>query len=113
MIRLRVNNTLIALACLLILTGCPEWNSVPTVVDQHLGESYNKMVKNQNLCPEHGAKAKNPSVCPEQKDVMAMDGQKAKAVIDAYRQGAVAPAEEAKKGVAFDVKNVGGSGVGN
>ena len=42
-----------------------------------------------------------------------MDGQKAKGVLDAYRQEAIAPAEDAKKGVALNVKNVGGSSAGN
>ena len=104
---------LITVSCLSVLTGCPEWNSVPTVVDQHLGDAYTNMVKNQTLCIEHGTKAKDPKLCPEHTDVIGMDGQKAKGVLDAYRQEAIAPAEDAKKGVALNVKNVGGSSAGN
>jgi hypothetical protein len=94
---------------LLILMGCTEWNSVPIVVDQSLGLAYHNMVKNQTLCTEHGLKAKDPKLCPEHGPVIALDGQKAKGVIDAYRQGSVTPIEDAKKGVGFDVKNVGGA----
>ena len=109
MISLLSRRTLTIVSCLSILTGCPEWNSVPTIVDQHLGDAYTNMVKNQTLCAEHGTKAKNLKLCPEHTDVIGMDGQKAKGVLDAYRQGAVAPAEDAKKGLEFDVKKVGGS----
>ncbi len=99
----------IVLIVLVMLTGCTEWNSVPIVVDQNLGKAYHNMVKNQTLCVEHGLKAKDPKQCPEHGPVMAMDGQKAKGVIDEYRHGSVAPIEDAKKGVVFDVRNVGGS----
>jgi hypothetical protein len=67
------------------MTGCAEWNSVPTVVDQNFGRAYTAMVKNQTLCPEHGEKAKDPKLCPEHGPVMAMDGQKAQGNINAYR----------------------------
>ena len=59
------------------------------------------MVKNQTLYPEHGQNDPTPISCQ-------MDGQKAQAVIDAYRQPAKEPLEKAKQGVNFDVKNVGG-----
>lgn len=101
------------IVCLGLVTGCQEWSSVPSVVDQHSGDAYSNMVNNQTLCPEHGAKAKDPKLCPEYNDVSGMDGQKAKTVLDAYRQGAAAPAEDAKKGVTFNVKSVGGSSTGN
>ncbi len=100
---------LIVLLTLMMITGCREWNSVPTVVDQSLGKAYHAMVKSQTLCTEHGLKAKDPKLCPGHGPVMAMDGQKAKGVIDAYRQGSTQATEEAKKGVTFEVKNVGGS----
>jgi hypothetical protein len=70
---------------LLLISGCAEWNSVPTVVDQNFGHAYTAMVKNQTLCPEHGEKAKDPKLCPEHGPVMAMDGQKAQGSINAYR----------------------------
>lgn len=109
MIKVIAKDKLLIGLSLILLTGCPEWSSVPKVVDQNMGSAYANMIKYQTLCPEHGTKAKDSKLCPEHKDVMALDGQKAKGVIDAYRQPPVAPAEEAKKGVAFDVKNVGGS----
>lgn len=73
------------LLLLTLMTGCAEWNSVPTVVDQNHGRAYAAMVKNQTLCPEHGQKAKNPQLCPEHGPVMAMDGQKAQGNIITYR----------------------------
>ncbi len=100
---------LIVLIALLMITGCTEWNSVPTVVDQNLGKAYHNMVKNQTLCAEHGLKAKNPKLCPEHGPVMALDGQKAKGILDEYRNATSMPIEDAKKGVAFDVRNVGGA----
>ncbi len=100
---------LIVLMALLMITGCTEWNSVPNVVDQNLGKAYHNMVKNQTLCAEHGLKAKNPRLCPEHGPVMALDGQKAKGILDEYRNATSMPIEDAKKGVAFDVRNVGGA----
>jgi hypothetical protein len=105
----RVFSQLIIATSLLLLVGCPEWNSVPTVVDQNHGKAYQNMVSNQTLCPEHGVKAKDPTLCPEHSIVMGIDGQKSSNVINAYRQGANMPIEDAKKGVKFDVKNVGGN----
>lgn len=100
---------LTVLMALLTMIGCTEWNSVPTVVDQDLGKAYHNMVKNQTLCTEHGLKAKDSKLCPEHGPVMAMDGQKAKGIIDEYRHGSAMPIEDAKKGVVFDVRNVGGT----
>jgi hypothetical protein len=73
------------LLVLILITGCAEWNSVPTVVDQNHGRAYTAMVKNQTLCSEHGQKAKDPKLCPEHGPVMAMDGQKAQGNIITYR----------------------------
>ena len=73
------------LLLLILITGCAEWNAVPTVVDQNYGRAYTAMVKNQTLCPEHGQKAKDPQLCPEHGPVMAMDGQKAQGNMKTYR----------------------------
>jgi hypothetical protein len=73
------------LLLLTLITGCAEWNSVPTVVDQNYGRAYTNMVKNQTLCPEHGQMAKDPKLCPEHGPVIAMDGQKAQGNIITYR----------------------------
>lgn len=68
------------LLLLTLITGCAEWNSIPTVVDQNYGRAYTNMVKNQTLCPVHGQMAKDPKLCPEHGPVMAMDGQKPKVI---------------------------------
>ncbi|MDD4905334.1 MAG: hypothetical protein PHD39_04120 [Methylobacter tundripaludum] len=90
-----------------LMAGCAEWNSHPVVAEQNFGRAVNNMVKNQTLCPEHGYKAQNPTLCPEHGPVMGIDGQKAQAVIRAYREGASEKLDEAKQGPTFDVKNVG------
>ena len=95
---------LILLILLMLMTGCAEWNSAPTVVDQNLGRAYHNMVENQTLYPEHGQ---------NDHPILSLDGQKAQGVIDAYRMPAKDPREESKKGVTFDVKNVGGPAGGN
>lgn len=105
----KITQIMTALLLLTLMTGCAEWNSVPVVVDQNFGNAYHAMVKNQTLCPEHGSTAKDPTMCPEHSPVTAMDGQKAQTVINAYRAPASEKLDQAKKGVAFDVKNVGGS----
>lgn len=97
-------NKLVSCTFLILLTGCAEWNSHPVVVDQNFGRAYHNMVKNQTLYPEHGQ---------NDHPILSLDGQKAQGVINAYRQPALEPLENAKKGATFDVKNVGGSATGN
>ena len=82
-----------------LVTACAEWNSHPVIVQENFGNAVNNMVKNQTLYPEHGQ---------NDHPILSMDGQKAKGVIDAYRQHAKDPLEKAKQGVTFDVQNVGG-----
>ena len=94
------------LLLLMLMTGCAEWNAVPTVVDQNYGRAYTAMVKNQTLCPEHGQKAKDPKLCPEHGPVMTMDGQKAQGNINAYRAAPKEGLEESKTGA----KYTGGTG---
>ena len=94
------------LLLLTLMTGCAEWNSVPTVVDQNHGRAYTAMVKNQTLCPEHGQKAKDPKLCPEHGPVMAMDGQKAQGNINAYRAVPKEVLEDSKIGAQY----TGGTG---
>ena len=104
---------MLLLSVVMIITSCAKWSSVPKVVDQNYSKAFHAMVKNQTLCTEHGVKAKDAKLCPEHVPVVAMDGQKAQKTLEAYRQGALVPLEDAKKGVVFDTKNVGGSGGGN
>jgi hypothetical protein len=85
---------------LALMSGCAEWNSVPVVVDQNFGRAYHNMVKNQTLYPEH-SQAVNAT--------LGLDGQKAQTVINAYRAPTSERLEDAKKGVKFDVGNVGGT----
>jgi hypothetical protein len=94
------------LLLLTLITGCAEWNSVPTVVDQNYGRAYTNMVKNQTLCPEHGQMAKDPKLCPEHGPVIAMDGQKAQGNINAYRAAPKEGLEESKTGAQY----TGGTG---
>ena len=61
---------------LTLMTGCAEWNSHPVVVEENFGHAVNNMVKNQTLYPEHGQ---------NDHPILSMDGQKAEAVIKAYR----------------------------
>jgi hypothetical protein len=86
------------MAFLTLMTGCAEWNSHPVVVQQNFGNAVNNMVKNQTLYPEHGQND-NP--------ILGLDGQKAQTVIRAYRMPASELLDESKRGVNFDVKNVG------
>lgn len=85
---------------LTLMSGCAEWNSAPVVVQQNFGRAVNNMVKNQTLYPEH-SQAVNAT--------LGLDGQKAQTVINAYRAPASERLEDAKKGVKFDVGNVGGN----
>ena len=94
------------LLLLTLVTGCAEWNSVPTVVDQNHGRAYTAMVKNQTLCSEHGQMAKDPKLCPEHGPVMAMDGQKAQGNINAYRAASKEVLEDSKIGAQY----TGGTG---
>jgi len=102
---LNKSNTLRAATGLLFLAlipGCAEWNSHPVVVEQNFGRAVNNMVQNQTLYPEHGQND-NP--------ILRQDGQKAQAVIDAYRKSPNSikdgRLEDAKKGVILDVRQVG------
>jgi len=90
--------TVAGLLFLSLMTGCAEWNSHPVVTEQNFGHAVNNMIKNQTLYPEHGRKD-NPT--------LGLDGQKAQAVIRAYREGASEKLDKAKQGANFDVKNVG------
>lgn len=81
-----------------LMTGCAEWNSHPVVVEQNFGQAVNNMIKNQTLYPEHGQND-NPT--------LTMDGQKAQAVIRAYREGPSEKLDKAKQGPVFNVRNVG------
>ena len=85
----------------MLVAGCVEWNSVPTVVDRNLGHAYVAMVANQTLCLEHGKKAKDPNLCPEHGPVIGMDGQKAQGSIAAYRAPPKLPLEASKTGATF------------
>ena len=104
--QIREKSNITSALLLMLMTGCTEWNSVPTVVDENFGHAYVAMVKNQTLCPEHGQKAKNPTLCPEHGPVMAMDGQKAQGSIDAYRAAPKEPLEGSKIGAVY----TGGTG---
>ena len=90
------------------ITACTEWDSVPRVVDQHYGQAYHAMLNNQALCPEQGAAVKGSKLCPKHADISAIDGQKAQEIVKAYRQGSTNSIENAKRGVVFDSKTVGG-----
>ena len=91
-------------------TACSTWDSVPRRVDQHYGQAYHAMIDNQALCPEQDTAVKNTKLCPKHSAVSTIDGQKAQEVIKSYRQGSATAIENAKRGVVFDSKNVGGSG---
>ena len=95
---------------LLQTTACSTWDSVPRRVDQHYGQAYHAMIDSQALCPEQGGAVKYTKSCPKHAAVSAIDGQKAQEVIKSYRQGSAIAIENAKRGVVFDSKNVGGSG---
>ena len=88
----------IGLSLLLLLTGCPEWNSHPVVAQQHFGLAYKNMVKHQTLYPEHGR---------NDKPVLGMDGRKAESVINAYRQPAQEKLDESKKPVTIEIDSGG------
>jgi hypothetical protein len=96
----KITQIMTALLLLTLMTGCAEWNSVPVVVDQNFGRAYHNMVQNQTLYPEHGQ---------NDRPILSLDGKKAEGVIKAYRAGASGSLEDAKKGVKFDVGNVGGN----
>jgi hypothetical protein len=80
------------------MTGCAEWNSHPVVTEQNFGLSVKNMVKNQILYPEHGNND-NP--------MLGLDGQKARHLIDSYREGSASSLEEGKTPANFNVKKVG------
>ena len=84
-----------------LMSSCADWNSAPTIVDQNLGRAAKNMIENQILYPEHG-QDDTPS--------LTLDGQKAQTIIKAYREPASEAIDQSKKGVTFDVRNVGGTG---
>ncbi len=95
------------------IISCAKWESVPKTVDQHYGQAYHAMIENQALCPEQGEGVKETKLCPKHTNISAIDGQKAQGVINSYRQGSATAIENAKTGVVFDSKSVGGSGSGH
>ena len=102
--------TIVIICGLAQITACAKWDSVPRRLDQHYGQAYHAMIDNQALCPEQGTAVKDTKSCPKHAAVSAIDGQKAQEIIKSYRQGSATAIENAKRGVTFDTKNVGGSG---
>lgn len=81
--------------CFLNVAGCADWQTTPTTVDRHHGMAVKNMIANQTLYPEHGQ---------QPRQVLLIDGQKAEAIIKAYR-APVTDLRSGKESVDFDVQN--------
>lgn len=87
-------------ACLFTLTGCADWQTTPTTVDEHHGLAVRNMIRNQTLYPEHSL---------EHRQVLILDGQKSEGIIRPYR----APSTDLRRGkeqVEVEVDSSGSSG---
>ncbi len=78
---------------LLTLSGCADWNSTPSTVDQHHGLAVREMIKNQTLYPEHGR---------QPKQVLSLDAKKSEGIMRAYRATAM-DLERGKQNVTINV----------
>ena len=68
-----------------LLSGCADWQTTPTTVDEHHGFAVRKMIADQTLYPEHSQTIT---------EVTVMDGPKGQQIIRAYR----APTTDLRQG---------------
>ncbi|MEE9412922.1 MAG: hypothetical protein V3V22_07705 [Methylococcales bacterium] len=78
--------------CIAWLSGCADWQTTPTTVDENHGFAVRQMISNQTLYPEHSQSLKQVTV---------MDGSKGQQIIRAYRAPAT-DLRQGKEGVDFN-----------
>lgn len=96
MIYYRLVATISVIMLSLFMSGCADWQTTPTSVDENHGVAFRQMVKNQTLYPENGK---------EFRQELILDGQKSEEVIRAYRNTDI-DLQQSKEGI---VINLGGS----